>query len=372
MKVLVMHHGGTQVRGTEACLFKTLEALAEDGCEIYLVRNNDVIDQYARSHCKEIINCSFPEVMIDGDIRVPAVRYLRELFSLYKKLRRCGIGCIYLSGGLPCQLGVPLSKMLGARTVCHFHHPASKRYFYLWMVNLTKAVITPSKYVSGLLKEKVNKASLPVYVGPESNYFPISSERRDRNKFIAGLDEESVVFVQLGNLAKHKRPDLLIHAFAQAFDENKNVRLFFIGDGPMRGCLEELIISYELTSSVRLLGYVDSPAEYLQNVADVNCLASIEEGLGISVLEASACGLPSIVANCTGLAETVVDGVTGMKVEPDSVEAMRDAMLVLAKDAELRKEYGKAALERVEREFSIDNYKESIKKIVIGGEYSHK
>jgi glycosyltransferase involved in cell wall biosynthesis len=370
MNVLVMHHGGAQIRGTEACLFKTLEALAEEGSEIFLVRNNDVVDQYVRPHCKEIINCPFPEIMIDRDVRVPVVRYLRELLSLYHKFRRCNIRCIYLSGGLPCQLGVPLSKMLGARTVCHFHHPASKRYFYLWMVNLAEAVITPSKYVSRLVKEKVNKTSVPVYVGPEPKYFPIAAEGRDKNKFLPGLGEESVVFVQLGNLAKHKRPDLLIHAFAQAFRDNKNIRLFFIGDGPMRSYLEELITSYELKGSVDLLGYVDSPAEYLQNVADVNCLASIEEGLGISVLEASACGLPSIVANCTGLAETVVDGVTGIKVEPDSIESMRDAMLVLARDKELRKEYGRAALDRVVREFSVDNYKKSIKNIVIRGKYS--
>lgn len=369
MKVLVMHHGGSQVRGTEACLFKTLEALSEEGSEVFLIRNNDVIDQYVGPYCKEIVNCTFPEIMIDGEVRVPVVRYVRELLNLYNMFKGQEIGCIYLSGGLPCQLGVPLAKMLGSRTVCHFHHPASKRYFYFWMVNLAGTVITPSKYVSKLVKEKSNKSSNTVYVGPEAKYFPMSGEKRERNKYLKNLDEKSVVFVQLGNLAKHKRPDFLIHAFAQAFTDNKNIRLLFIGDGPMRSYLEELISSYDLTGLVDLLGYVDSPADYLINVADVNCLASIEEGLGISVLEASACGLPSIVTNCTGLAETVVDGVTGIKVEPDSVESMRDAILAFADDSNLRREYGSAALDRVAREFSADNYKKSIKNILLKGDY---
>ena len=76
--------------------------------------------------------------------------------------------------------------------------------------------------------------------------------------------------------------------------------MVLIGDGPMRNELVTIINELDLDSVVELAGYVPDVLPYYRYVLDINVLASTNEGLGISVIEASACGLRSIVTDCTG------------------------------------------------------------------------
>jgi phosphatidylinositol alpha-1,6-mannosyltransferase len=103
----------------------------------------------------------------------------------------------------------------------------------------------------------------------------------------------------------------------------------------------------------------DLPALY--GCADVyamvcrNRWAGLEqEGFGIVFLEAAACGVPSVAGRSGGSHEAVVDGETGLVVDPSDVTATRDALARLLGDDELRRRLGAAAQRRAETEFSYD------------------
>jgi glycosyltransferase involved in cell wall biosynthesis len=66
-----------------------------------------------------------------------------------------------------------------------------------------------------------------------------------------------------------------------------------------------------------------------------------------------------------GLAETVIDGVTGIKVEVNSVESICSAMIRLAENPGLRETYGSAARARVVKELNINIYERSIENILL-------
>ena len=175
-----------------------------------------------------------------------------------------------------------------------------------------------------------------------------------------GFDEKAIVVGQVGNLSKHKRPDVLIRCFAKAYERIQDLRMVLIGDGPLYDELEGLIKQLGLEQVVKLMGYVPDVLPYYQHVMDINVLASSEEGLGISVIEASGCKLPSIVTDCTGLREVVDSEVTGITFSASEASQLTDGIVRLANNFGLRQRMGMAARLKAEECFSLDKYKSTI------------
>ena len=133
-----------------------------------------------------------------------------------------------------------------------------------------------------------------------------------------------------------------------------------VGYGPLYDELQSLIGKLGLEVAVTLAGYVPDVLPFYQHVFVINVLASREEGLGISVIEASACSVPSIVTDCTGLREVVDNQVTGLTFEKDDQDQLTNNILLLARDPDLRREYAMAAREKAVDMFGLERYKEKI------------
>ncbi len=116
-----------------------------------------------------------------------------------------------------------------------------------------------------------------------------------------------------------------------------------VGDGPYRPDLERLTRQLGLERQVVFAGFVaaeDLPSYY--RAADVMVMPSREfagnlpvEGFGISYVEASACGVPVIGGRGGGTEESIVDGVTGIRVDPHQPDEVADAVIELLRDPEL-------------------------------------
>ncbi|HEY3148619.1 MAG TPA: glycosyltransferase, partial [Dongiaceae bacterium] len=72
------------------------------------------------------------------------------------------------------------------------------------------------------------------------------------------------------------------------------------------------------------------------------------------IVEAMACGLPVLATAVAGVPEAVVDGETGLLVEPEDLDSFVDALRILVTDAELRRRYGAAAVARCHALFSME------------------
>ena len=151
-----------------------------------------------------------------------------------------------------------------------------------------------------------------------------------------------VLFV--GRLRYYKGLDVLLRA-AQRLD----VTALLVGSGPEGAALRRLTADLGLEDRVRFVGAVpeaDLPAYY--HAADLFVLPSVyrSESFGIAMLEAQACGVPTLSTELgTATSAVNVHGESGLVVEPGSVEALAGAMRTLLDDPDRRRRMGERARE---------------------------
>lgn len=367
--VVLLHRGGPFIRGTEAVLIRSAHALAAAGFRLVIARRNDCIDAALSSISPrpEFVDFQFPELMISGirETSLPIGSYVKALLQLREIVRRRNVVLLYCSGGLPCQSAVPVARLAKIPLLCHFHHPAIRRARYLWLVGFADEHVYPSAFVQRHSRPSPGNPGTVVYNGIDLNRFQPASLRKTQWKEKMGIPADAIVIGQVGALAPNKRPEFLISAFSSLLQRTqRKFHLCLVGAGPMESDLRRLVDELGIGRSVTLTGYVDDVLPYYQHVFDINVLVSRAEGLGISVIEGSACGLPAVVSNCTGLPETIIDGKTGYLFELDDAEGLQERLERLAGAPLLRASMGQAGRALAEERFSSTSYDQKFMAVV--------
>jgi glycosyltransferase involved in cell wall biosynthesis len=125
------------------------------------------------------------------------------------------------------------------------------------------------------------------------------------------------------------------------------------GEGSLRAELQEQARTLGLHENIRFLGFVSDNAAFLDGI-DIFVMPSLFEGLGVAALEAMAASKPVVATRVGGLAESVVDGVTGVLVPARDAGALADAVTRLLRDPELAREMGRKGRERVLEHFTLE------------------
>ena len=212
-------------------------------------------------------------------------------------------------------------------------------------------VVTSARYrdSSAALAPFVDKCKVVPYGIPFAQFGKPDASRVAAIKAQYG----SRLIISAGRLIYYKGFEYLIDAMREV-----DGHLLIVGDGPLRRDLELQTARPGLQEKVALLGEIhnDDIAPYY-HAADLFALASIarSEAFGIVQLEAMACGKPVVNTNLdSGVPWVSQDSVTGLTVPPKDPLALAEAINKLLDDADLRKRYGYAARERVQKEFSQD------------------
>jgi glycosyltransferase involved in cell wall biosynthesis len=168
-----------------------------------------------------------------------------------------------------------------------------------------------------------------------------------------GMHGDAAVFLYLGRLTRDKGVLDLAAAFVHVVAAVRRARLLVVGP-------DEEGIRAQMKSALgpavayaRFLDYTEHPENYMA-AADVFCLPSYREGFGVTVIEAAACGVPSIGSRIYGITDAIEEGATGLLFEAGNVEELARCMVHLATDPELRRTLGSRARERVLRDFRAE------------------
>lgn len=177
----------------------------------------------------------------------------------------------------------------------------------------------------------------------------------------------------VGQLNRRKGFHILIPALAALRDRNVDFDCTIVGDGAERNALQAQIATHDLGDRVRLAGallHEDVKHELARADAFVlPCVISEDgwrDGIPVALMEAMAYGIPVVSTDILGLPELIDHGTGGLLVPSGDVEALADALQMLAHDSDLRESLGRNGRAKVLSDFNNARSAERLQDLIEG------
>lgn len=216
----------------------------------------------------------------------------------------------------------------------------------------------PYESLNGTVWKKLKRIVSPLADGyvfqteRARQYYPYSVQRKGivipnsvnvKVSDLAEPEKRDKTICSVGSLKKAKGFDILLKAFSMALPHIPGYNLVIYGEGPERDNLQKLISELGIEDKVQMPG---QSREIIKKIskASLFVLSSRHEGMPNALMEAMACGLPCIAANCPmGPAELLENGENGILVPVDNERAMAEAIIKLTSNPEMAAEIGERA-----------------------------
>lgn len=366
-KLRILHViGGGEYGGAEQHILNLLSAFPKEKVEA------QVVCFYDSAFAEQLRNAGIPVITLTryGRFDLRLLSGLRRAFFDYKPdiIHSHGVKANFFS-------------RLAARGICKvilttvhsylrydYLHPLA--YFIVSVMERTTRIWNDHYIaVSGALGEILQKQGIPaksisvIYNGIDIAPFrktEVWDEDRARLHAEWGIAADEYVYGSVARLVPVKGLSYLLEAFSRISKEEepgKKLRLVLVGDGPEREPLQEKARSLGVEQQVTFAGFRrDIPA--CLHAFDAFVHSSIYEGLGYTIIEAMAAGIPVVATNVGGVKEFVKPGSTGLLVEPANEALLADAMKTIAASPERCRQMTKEALALVENTFTIEQMSE--------------
>lgn len=248
-----------------------------------------------------------------------------------------------------------------------------------WAMKKAANIIVISQFMRRWLIERYNMDPRTIRVLPPSvntnEFRPLTVSEDAKAAF--GLCGKRVVLIvsRLSSAAAYKGHDRVIAALPAVRQRISSIVYVIAGEGDDRRRLEALAEARGVSDCVLFLGRVThNDLLTLYNICEIFVMPSRfrtgedpqGEGFGIVYIEAAACAKPSIAGKLGPSAEVVLDGKTGVLVDPDSVEEISRAILALLSDDVLRESLGQNAYARTLSNYNSEVFCQTVRNIFLG------
>ena len=180
-------------------------------------------------------------------------------------------------------------------------------------------------------------------------------------------------FIAIGRFVDKKAPHLLILAFSQVLKKLPGATLTLIGAGPLLLSCKILAKSLRISERIKFKGIcTQGEVHYCMQQSRAFLMHSVtpetgeKEGTPLSILEASATGLPIVSTRHAGISEAVVHGETGFLVDEGDTEGMAEHIATLAQEPALAKQMGRKGRKHVEKHYAITEQIDKLAKVIDG------
>lgn len=171
------------------------------------------------------------------------------------------------------------------------------------------------------------------------------SSARDEVRAELGIASSELVVGTVAHLRRQKGYPVLLEAARRVIDSGMAVRFVAVGRGPQHSEIRSLHRKLELDNHFLFTGF-RSDAIRVMSAFDVFVLASWNEGLPVTVMEALTLGIPVVATGVGGTPEILTSGVEGLLVPPGRPDELSNAINVLAGSPDLRRQMAEAAVRR--------------------------
>lgn len=251
------------------------------------------------------------------------------LRTLYRDLKEQRPDVIHLQDSRLLPQGIRLARKLNRPLVVSLGDQTDAASLILKSKTPElKAIISVSESVqaqipeSPLLDGVERRVILPGVAVPENSTVDLPLD-----------DDRPPVIGMAGPLEIVKGAAFFLRACHRVIEAGHNIRMVIAGSGPEERSLRQLASSLELS---RRLTFVDggvSMAGYISAI-DIFCLPSLQQGLGVMMLEAMALGRPVIASGVGGVVSVIQDNVTGLIVPPSDSRSLADRIIELLQNRE--------------------------------------
>ena len=344
-------------------LLDQIERLRDDGYEVEAV-------SAPGPALEEVRDLGIP-VQTVPLLREPApladLRSIRALKELFTRRRYHVVHSHTPKAGLLAPLAARLARTPIILHTIHgllFHDrtpPKTKPLGFaceLWTARLAHRLLSQSREDVGVVtRYRLRSSDRVEYIGNGIDVRRFSRDRvpeaRSDVREQLGFADDAVVVGMVGRLVEEKGFREFVEAMARVMASRPKVRILLVApDDPGQSdqIRPDRLLNRVDRSRVRHLGYRNDLPD-LYSAMDIFVLPSHREGIPRTVLEASAMELPVVTSNIRGCREAVVDGLTGLLVEPRDPRGLAQGIKTLVDDAEERMRMGKAGRDHVVNEF---------------------
>lgn len=323
-----------------------------------IVRVTAYLTRYIQAHIPDIETQVYRSRYSDNAL----LKHLTAPFALAAFAMKCATGRIDVAhlnvaprgSTLRKQLYQTVAKSLGLRTILHLHGsgydqfyadlPARRQTAVRAFFSRADAVVALGDHWKRFM---LNELKLPpAKVVEIPNGVPAAPP-------VARAPDATPVIAFLGEVGHRKGVDVLIDALARLKTDGLAFTATIAGNGDLDATRAHAERA-KVIDRIAFPGWVDEAgADAVLRGADLLVLPSRAENQPVAILEAMARGLPVVATRIGGIPQQVLDGETGLLVEPDDAEQLAQALKSLILSPDRRVAYGKAGLERFEAQFSV-------------------
>ncbi|MCM2680809.1 glycosyltransferase family 4 protein [Echinimonas agarilytica] len=343
----ILHvEAGRHLYGGAQQVFYILQALKDSPHEHFLAcpPNSDIEREAA--NVAQVLPC-----VMKGDLDIGLVSRLVRL------IRRHDIELIHVHSRRGADMwGLIAAKRTGIPAVVSRRVDNTEpHWFARRKYHGFRKVITISEGIRQvLIREGVEPEHIQtIRSAVDTQRFEPNKAARQQLNSTFGLTEQHLVLGVIAQLIERKGHAVLLDALPDIIQQHPNVRVVIFGKGPLADELTHRIEQDGLSEHVQMAGFRTDMDQLVPGL-DIVVHPAFKEGLGVSLLQASACAVPIVAGNAGGIPEAVRHEINGLLVTPGSVDELKSALLRLLGSNELRHLYGEQGRQLMLDEFSID------------------
>jgi glycosyltransferase involved in cell wall biosynthesis len=299
----------------------------------------------------------FAEAMTSSGVTLVCLRKqgnrdVGAMVRLLQQVRRHAPDVVH-THGYTLTYGLPVATALGIPVVHTLHAlmevevPVGTERFYDAAIALGVRFVAISTAVAASFSERFSCIAAVVDSGVNLRAFAEPIDRLKVRQSL-GLGSDVVLAVTVSRIEPVKGVDIAFEAFEAVASAHPQAHWLVVGDGSELPALRQRVAASAIGDRVHFLGMVTDVVPLLL-ASDLFLLTSRSEGLGLSVIEGLAAGLPCVVPPVGGLVEIVHHGQNGLMAHDTSVPAIAEQLDRMLGSEVLRQELGSQARASVER-----------------------